>query len=113
MDTNRKKKLALNIIVFLTIMTFTIWFVFREEDFGAVRTAMEEMSLGHLLLAVVIALFFVGMEGIMIWYLLRSIDGTSTLASCISCSVIGFVFSGFTPSATGGQPMQLFYLKRD
>ena len=113
MDTNRKKKLALNIIVFLTIMTFTIWFVFREEDFGAVRTAMEEMSLGHLLLAVVIALFFVGMEGIMIWYLLRSIDGTSTLASCISCSFIGFLFSGITPSATGGQPMQLYYLKRD
>ncbi len=113
MDTGKKKKFALNILLFLTIMVLTIWFVFREEDFGAVFTAMRQMSLWHLSLAVVIALFFVAMEGIMIWYLLRSIDGTSSLSSCISCSFIGFLFSGITPSATGGQPMQLYYLKKD
>lgn len=94
-------------------MVFTVWFVFREEDLGAVYAAIGQMSLGHLLLAIVIALFFVGMEGIMIWYLLYSIDGTSSLFSCISCSFIGFLFSGITPSATGGQPMQLYYLKKD
>lgn len=113
MDTNKKKKLALNILLFLAIMVFTVWFVFRGEDLGAVRTAMRQMSVGHLLLAVAIALFFVGMEGVMIWYLLYSIDGRSSLGSCISCSFIGFLFSGITPSATGGQPMQLYYLKRD
>lgn len=112
MDT-KKKKLVLNVLLFLTIMVFTIWFVFREEGFGAVRIAMEQMSVGHLLLAIAIALFFVGAEGVMIWYLLRSFDGTSGLGSCVSCAFIGFLFSGITPSATGGQPMQLYYLKRD
>lgn len=112
MDT-KKKKLVLNVLLFLAIMVFTIWFVFREEGFGAVRIAMEQMSVGHLFLAVAVALFFVAAEGMMIWYLLRSIDGTSSLGSCISCSFIGFLFSGITPSATGGQPMQLYYLRKD
>ena len=113
MDRNRKKKLAINVILFLAIMVFTMWFVFRDEGVEAVLTAMKQMSFAHLLLAIAIALFFVSAEGVMIWYLLRSIDGTSSLFSCIRCSFIGFLFSGITPSATGGQPMQLYYLKRD
>lgn len=113
MDRNRKKKLAINVILFLAIMVFTMWFVFRDEGVEAVLTAMKQMSFAHLLLAIAIALFFISAEGIMIWYLLRSIDGTSSLFSCIRCSFIGFLFSGITPSATGGQPMQLYYLKRD
>lgn len=113
MDRNRKKKLAINVILFLAIMVFTMWFVFRDEGVEAVLTAMKQMSFAHLLLAIAIALFFVSAEGVMTWYLLRSIDGTSSLFSCIRCSFIGFLFSGITPSATGGQPMQLYYLKRD
>lgn len=113
MDRNRKKKLAINVILFLAIMVFTMWFVFRDEGVEAVLTAMKQMSFAHLLLAIAIALFFVSAEGVMIWYLLRSIDGTSSLFSCIRCSFIGFLFSAITPSATGGQPMQLYYLKRD
>lgn len=113
MDKGKKKKLVINVLIFLAIMIGTVWFVFRDEGVDAVLTAMKQMSFGHLLLSVVIALFFVGAEGVMIWYLLRAIDGTSSLGSCISCSFIGFLFSGITPSATGGQPMQLYYLKRD
>ena len=113
MDRNRKKKLAINVLLFLAIMVFTMWFVFRDEGVEAVLTAMKQMSFAHLLLAIAIALFFVSAEGVMIWYLLRSIDGTSSLFSCIRCSFIGFLFSGITPSATGGQPVQLYYLKRD
>lgn len=113
MEVKKKKKLAANVVLFLAIMIVTIWFVFREEGFGAVLIAMEQMSLGHLLLAIVIALFFVSMEGLLLWYLLRAIHGVSKLSSCINCAFIGFLFSGITPSATGGQPMQLYYLKKD
>lgn len=48
----------------------------------------------------------------MIWYLLRGIGEQTTLLRCVSYSFIGFLFSGITPSATGGQPMQLYYMKR-
>lgn len=113
MDNGKKKKLVINILIFFAIMLFTIWFVFRDEGVDEVLTAMKQMSFGHLLLAVVIALFFVGAEGVMIWYLFRTIDGTISLGCCISCSFIGFLFCGITPSATGGQPMQLYYLKRE
>lgn len=113
MDTKKKKRLMVQIIFFLLIMAGTFWFVFRDEELTEVFAAMRRMSVGHLLLAVAIALFFVSAEGIMMWYVLRSIDGKSSLVSCISCSFIGFLFCGVTPSASGGQPMQLYYLKKD
>jgi hypothetical protein len=87
--------------------------VFRDEDSGAVLAAMEQISPFYLLLAVAVALLFVGAEGIMMWYLLGTIREHRSLGSCVACAFVGFFFSGITPSATGGQPMQLFYLKRE
>ena len=49
----------------------------------------------------------------MIYILLHAMEGTSSLWRCIQYSYIGFFYSGITPSATGGQPMQLYYMKKD
>ncbi len=48
----------------------------------------------------------------MIWYLLRALNCGVSPFSCIRYSFIGFFYSGITPSATGGQPMQLYYMKK-
>lgn len=113
MDQKKKKQLFINSILFLAIMGLTIWFVFRDEKFGEVYHALQQMSTGLLLLAVAMAVLFVSAEGIMMWYLLRAFGSSSSLSSCLCCAFIGFFFSGITPSATGGQPMQLYYLKKD
>ena len=113
MESKKKKQLIANAILFVVILVVTIWFVFRDENVEEVVFAMKQMSVGHLLLAVCVAFVYVAAEGFMMWYLLRCMSGASSLKSCISCAFIGFLFSGITPSATGGQPMQLYYLKKD
>ncbi len=113
MNAKKKRNLAIEAALFLAIMFVTIWFVVRGEDMEAVITAIGRMSVGHLLLAVAIALFFVSAEGFLLWFLMRRTGGVSSMSSCVSCAFIGFLFSGITPSATGGQPMQLYYLKKD
>ncbi len=62
--------------------------------------------------AIVTGLFFVSAEGLMIWYLLHALQCGVSPFSCIRYSFIGFFYSGITPSATGGQPMQLYYMKK-
>lgn len=66
----------------------------------------------YLLFAILTGLFFVSAEGLMIWYLLHALKCGVTPLSCIRYSFIGFFYSGITPSATGGQPMQLYYMKK-
>lgn len=112
---NKKKvhELIVNVGIFAAVMALTFWSVFRGQDFAEIAGAVGQMSGVYLFAAVFLAVFFVAGEGCMIWYLLRGIGERTTLPRCVSYSFIGFFFSGITPSATGGQPMQLYYMKRD
>lgn len=94
-------------------MCLSFYTVFRGQDVEQVINALRGLSLPALWTALLTALFFVSAEGVMICYLLRSMNGKSSLLRCISYSFIGFFYSGITPSATGGQPMQLYYMCKD
>lgn len=113
------KKRALQIALFFVIMFLTFYTLLGGQDLSKIGRAVSEMSFAYLVPAVALAVFFVCAEGYMIWYLLRSMraqkDGykASSLLRCIQYSFIGFFYSGITPSATGGQPVQLYYMNKD
>ena len=111
MSVNRKR--VLEGAFFLFVMMLSFYTIFRGQNMGQVRQALGRLSPVSLCAAMLTALFFVSAEGTMIWYLLRSLNGGSSLGRCITYSFIGFFYSGITPSATGGQPMQLYYMSKD
>lgn len=117
MNTEKRQKLLRNIgniTLFLLIMLLTFYTVLHGQDWNQVRAALMQLSLPYFFLMVLAALFFVCAEGGMIWYLLRAVNPHSSgLLRCISYSFIGFFYSGITPSSTGGQPVQLYYMKKD
>lgn len=113
MNQRSDRKTGIQFIVFLIIMILTLYAVTRGQDLGQVMHALSQMSPLYLGIAVATALFFVSAEGCMIWYLMHSLDGRSSLLRCIAYSFIGFFYSGITPSATGGQPMQLYHMQKD
>lgn len=116
---NRVKGIAINRkrvlegAFFLLVMVLSFYTIFHGQDMEQIRHALGRLSPLSLCAAMAVALFFVSAEGIMIYYLLRSLNGRSSLGRCICYSFIGFFYSGITPSATGGQPMQLYYMSRD
>lgn len=112
------KKRGIQIGIFLLIMILTFLALFRGQSLSEISRAVRQMSPEYVFISVLLAMCFVCAEGGMIWYLLRSMPanknkrGTS-LFRCIQYSFIGFFYSGITPSATGGQPVQLYYMNRD
>lgn len=48
----------------------------------------------------------------MIHFLLKKINKTTNFFDCSLYSFIGFLFSCLTPSASGGQPAQMYYMKK-
>ena len=107
-----KKRIA-EAAFFLLVMGLSFYTVFHGQDMEQVGNALGKLSPLSLCIALFTALFFVSAEGVMICYLLRSLNGKSSIIRCISYSFIGFFYSGITPSATGGQPMQLYYMCKD
>lgn len=113
------KKRALQIALFLAVMLLTFYALFSGRDLSEIGHAIMGMSFWYLIPSITLAVFFVCAEGFMIWYLLRSMKAqkegykASSLPRCIQYSFIGFFYSGITPSATGGQPVQLYYMNKD
>ena len=116
-STGKKRKSfrnVANIALFLLIMFLTFYTVMHGQDWIQIHAALMQLSFPCLLLMILAALFFVCAEGGMIWYLLRAVNPESSgLLCCISYSFIGFFYSGIPPSSTGGQPVQLYYMKKD
>lgn len=113
------RKRALQIGLFLAVMILTFYALFSGRDLSEIICSVRRMSLGYLIPAAGLAVFFVCAEGYMIWYLLRAMRAQrnnrkcSSLFRCIQYSFIGFFYSGITPSASGGQPVQLYYMNKD
>lgn len=108
---DRKNKYQ--IVLFASVMLLTFYAVFQKKDLFGIWNAIIQMELGNFIIAISLGLFFVSAEGITIWYLLVSLGNKCSIWRCIKYSFIGFFYSGITPSATGGQPVQLYYMKRD
>lgn len=109
--SSRKK--IIQFALFLVIMLLTFYVVFKDQDLPAIFGAAAGMPFSYVAASMLLGLFFASAEGIMIWYLLRSMGRACRFCRCILYSFVGFFYSGITPSATGGQPMQLYYMNRD
>ncbi len=111
MKPSLKNQLSYLFFILLAVLAF--YTVFQDNDLGMVIVSLKNMKLPYLLLSAAAALIFTMMEGVMIWYLLRALQGKAQFLPCIRYSFVGFLYSGITPSATGGQPMQLYHMNRD
>lgn len=100
-------------VLFAAAAGLTFYTVFHSSDADNILPALRGMDARYVLAAAAAALFFVAAEGLMLWYLLHAVDRRAGLLQCIRYSFIGFFFSGITPSATGGQPVQLYYMNKD
>lgn len=56
---------------------------------------------------------YVACEGINIYLGMKALNQKTTLLKCMGYAFIGFYFSSITPSASGGQPAQVYYMKKD
>ncbi len=108
---NRKNFISAVIFILLAALTFSA--IFKGNDMAAVFAAMSALHPMYLAFAIFTAFFFVSAEGFMICYLLRALNYRTSAAACVKYSFVGFFFSGITPSATGGQPMQLYYMQKE
>ena len=107
MNAGRKNQLQYLFFVLLAVLAF--YAVFRDNDIGLVTASLKQVKLSSVMLSAGIALVFTMIEGVVIWYLLRALQGRAELGPCIRYSFVGFLYSGITPSATGG----LYHMKRD
>lgn len=80
---------------------------------GNLWAVLKNADLRFVLLGLFLMVLFVGCEAAVIRLLAGTWGGSVPWKRAMQYSFAGFYFSSITPSSTGGQPMQLYYMVRD
>ncbi|MEG0767677.1 MAG: lysylphosphatidylglycerol synthase transmembrane domain-containing protein, partial [Clostridia bacterium] len=75
--------------------------------------ALKTMELRYVLLAVLCFLGFFLFRTVALYYFIRQQGVVLRFGTALNAAILGQYYSGITPAATGGQPMQVYHLKKN
>lgn len=109
----KNKKTIWNILFLILLCGATFWLMLKDQDLPAIIQCITEAKKSYLLIGIMLVVLFVCCESVIIHYMMQALHKKTRLYKCIKYSFIGFFFSCITPSATGGQPAQIYYMNKD
>ncbi len=107
------KKIIWNTVFLAVVFALTLYGVFHGEDLGAMMDAIREADIRWLIPGLALVLAFIWGESIILWHMLASFGIRLRKRICFLFSSAGFFFSCITPSASGGQPAQVYFMKKE
>ena len=113
MNKKLVKQLLYNALIFGVLMIITFWVVLKDQDFSSLPEILKSIKPEYFAVGVAMMMGFVSMEAMNIMKVLKSFGEKTTFWRSFKHTLIGFFFAGVTPSATGGQPMEVYAMTRD
>ena len=108
-----KRKSLVGIGLILALMLFTGYMLFRDMSFSRLAGTLSQLNPLWLLAGLGMMFLFVGSEAMCSRIILGRLGHKVRYRRCLGYSFVGFYVSSITPSATGGQPAQVYYMSRD
>ncbi len=108
-----KKKYLLSVVFFVILLVLTFYLLFKNNDIRDVVSSLKNISYEYIVLGLILVLTYLFTESIYIKIILKSLKQKIHLWQGFIYSCIEFYFSAITPSSTGGQPAQAYYMHKD
>lgn len=109
----KTKKLLRNLILFFVLIVLTFYIILKDQNISEIVSILANVNKKFVLIAILCMCFYMICEAINIGRTLKALKEKSTFLKNIKYALIGFFFSSITPAATGGQPMQIYYMHKD
>lgn len=113
MDKSKFIKYSRNFIFFVGLIALTFWIILKDQDSGVLWQTIKNSDWKYFGLGILTMSVFLCMEAINIGRMLKHLGEKSTFMRNLKYALIGFFFSAITPAASGGQPMQIYYMHKD
>lgn len=111
--TGKKNRNIFNVLFLAIVFIITLYSVFHNEDLSSIAGYIKNADSRYWVIGVIFVLIYIQCEAAVIYYMLKSLGENVLFSHCCLYSFIGFFFCLVTPSATGGQPAQLYFMKKD
>ena len=113
MQKKQSKKFLKNSLFFILIIFLTYYFVLRNNNLSSIITITKGAKSNFIILAICSMFFFFVLQSVNLKFLLNKLDERISLLKCLKYTLLCFFFSGITPGATGGQPVEVYYMNKD
>ena len=110
---NKSFRAYFNWIFLIVLFVLTGLAIFQDQDPAQVLHYLQSADPVYIIPAVVCVVLFILGESVVIKQLLHSLGTRISFTHCSLYSFIGFFYSCITPSASGGQPMQVIAMRKD
>lgn len=109
----KSKKIYINLLIFILLIIFTFSLVLKDQDVTEILKISATVKKQYILIAMLAMGVFIACESINIGRILKELGEKSKFISNVRYTLIGFFFSAITPAASGGQPMEIYYMHKD
>ena len=110
---NSCRKILINGGLFVLIAVFTYRTIFAQSDLASVVRLASQSRFGFLLGGLAMVAVMLCAETVTVRRNLRLLGENQSLRRCLIYTFAGNFFSGITPAATGGQPMEIYMMHRN
>jgi len=107
------KKLVFSILFFILMVVLTCFMLFKDNEIEDVIAVAKNVDISFLAICLGLVVIYLLFEAFYIYISFKSLKQKTTLAKCFAYSSIEYYFSAITPSSTGGQPFQSYYMAKD
>lgn len=107
------RKTIINLIIFILLIMLTFTLIFKDQDITQVLNIATQVKFQYIVIAIIAMCVYVVAESINIGRVLKELGEKTTFLKNVKYTLIGFFFSSITPAASGGQPMEIYYMHKD
>ena len=109
----KKKSYLRNFIFFALLIFLTFYIMLKDQDVFGIFNILKSAKIKFVIVGIICMFVFLSLEAFNLGRNLRNLNEKTSPLKNLKYAFIGFFFSSITPAASGGQPMQVYYMHRD
>lgn len=109
----KKKSYFKNFLFFTVLIILTFYIMFKDQDILDIFKILKTVRLRFVFVGIFCMFIYLVLEAVNLGRTLKKLNEKSSFLNNIKYAFIGFFFSSITPAASGGQPMQVYYMHKD
>ena len=113
MDIKTIRKFIRNVIFFVLLIVITFVLIFKDQDMNQLFNIIKSANKFYIILGFLVMLLSFFMEAYNKKIVLNKFGEKISILKAYKFTMIGFFFSAITPAATGGQPMEIYYMNKE
>ncbi len=109
----KTKRMIRNLIAFILLIILTFYILLKGQDIKDIFKILQGVKIQYIVIAILCMCIYILCDATNTRRTLKTLNEKTTLLKNIKYTLIGFFFSGITPAASGGQPMQIYYMYKE